>query len=240
MIKIAVIPTAGKGTRLYPLTKNINKSLLPFGNKTIIEHLLDQLKNTSIKIVYIIIREEDDFVNQIGYNYNGLKIKYIIQKDFSGLACAVLELKKYIAKEKFLLILCDSIFTHKTISDLLTKSNLEGESLILLQEKTVDLKDYGIAIIKKDGYVEEIIGLNRKNNPSKLIIPGAYILDPIIFEYIENIKIDSTGEKNFNEALNILAFNKKLRYFIDENMYYDVGTMNKYLKSLSEYLYSKK
>ncbi len=236
MIKKAVIPMAGMGTRLYPLTKVINKALLPFGDKPIIYHLLDLLTDTSVEEVDLIIRPDDDLTTQLGYNYHNIKINYFVQKEFNGLAAALLEVEKHLKSEKFLLLLCDVIFTKRMVEQLLKKSEEETDSIILVHYLNTDVSSYGIAIIRDDGYINKVMGLNRQSNPSNYVITGGYILNYNIFELINNIKIDTTGEKNFNEVLNILAKNGQLRYIINTEKYYDVGTMKNYLISLRDYL----
>lgn len=234
MIKIAVIPAAGLGTRLYPLTKTINKALLPFGEKTIIEYQLDLIVDTTIEIVYIIIRAEDNFVNQIGYQYKNLKIRYIIQRELEGLASAIMETKKYIKNEKFFLLLCDSIFTKNTIIRLLYEANNIDESVVLVALEKDNIEDYGVIEPGYDQYVTKVCGVNDKLKPSNYIITGVYIVQSSIYDIIENLEEDDTGEKNFNTALNFLASKNKLKYTIVRDVYYDVGTLKKYLDSLSK------
>lgn len=232
MIRIAIIPAAGLGTRLYPLTRSINKALLPFGEKTIIEHQLDLIVNTTIEIVYIIIREEDNFVTQIGYQYKNIKVRYIVQKRLEGLASAIMETNKYIKNEKFLLLLCDSIFTRDTILKLLyDRSDIE-ESVILIAKENDNIDEYGVVELGSDQQITKVCAVNSKIKSSNYIITGAYIIANSIYDIIRNLKEDETGEKNFNTALDILASRRKLKYLIVSDVYYDVGTLKKYLYSL--------
>lgn len=233
MIKDAVIPMAGKGTRLFNLTKITNKATLAFGEKTIIEHIIDSF-DENITDLYLIINVNDNLVPLLGYQYQNKNIHYIIQEKNLGLADAILKLKGII-NNKFLLVLCDVIFDKITIKKMIDYGN-DNESIILLKNCTENVEEYGIALIDNDGYVNEIIGLNRCNHPSNNIIIGGYVLSSDIFNEIDKLVIDSTGELNFNEALNNLAKNKKLKYFFDNNKFYDLGTMDRYIDSLKKYL----
>ena len=132
MIKKAIIPMAGKGTRLYPLTYSINKAILPFGNKTIIERQLDLLVNVGIEDVYLIVRPEDDIVSQVGYRYRGLTINYVIQKKPLGLADALQTVAKYLDDEKFLLLLCDVLFDEAIIRRLITCEKSSNKSKVIM------------------------------------------------------------------------------------------------------------
>lgn len=233
MIKDVVIPMAGKGTRMFNLTKITNKATLAFGEKTIIEHIIDSF-DENITDLYLIINANDNLIPLLGYRYHNINIHYILQEKNLGLADAILKLKGIINKI-FLLVLCDVIFDKTTIKKMIDYGN-NNESVVLLKECNKNIEEYGIALIDNNGFVNEIIGLNRCNHPSNNIIIGGYVLANNIFDEIGKLTIDSTGELNFNEALNNLAKIKKLKYLFDNNEYYDVGTMDRYIDSLKRYL----
>lgn len=235
MIKNVVIPMAGKGTRLFPLTKINNKATLPFGNKTIIERIIDSFCFSSITDIYLIISPNDNLIPLLGYEYKKMKIHYIIQKECKGLADAVLNVERKINDDKFLLILCDAIFEKQTINELLEYAKETSDSIILLKKSEDDLKEYGIADVMSNTYVKRIMGVNRQYTSLNNIIVGCYILNKSIFEEIKNVKLDSTGEINYNVALDSLAKKKKLRFLFLKNNYYDVGTIEHYLASLKTY-----
>lgn len=235
MTKSVVIPMAGKGTRLFPLTKINNKACLPFGNITIIERIIDSFCFSSITDIYLIISPDDNLIPLLGYKYKQMKIHYIIQNECKGLADALLKTEKRINDDKFLLILCDAIFERQTINELLRYAEETSDSIILLKKSEDDLKEYGIADVMSNTYVKRIIGVNRQYTPLNNIIVGCYILNKSIFDEIKNVKLDSTGEINFNVALDSLAKKQKLQFLFLNNNYYDVGTIEHYLASLKTY-----
>jgi len=79
MIKEAIIPLAGLGTRLLPFSKILPKELLPLGNKTILEHILDECLDAGIKKIILVISKKKKIIKKQPTEYNVL-IKYLKKK----------------------------------------------------------------------------------------------------------------------------------------------------------------
>jgi glucose-1-phosphate thymidylyltransferase len=113
MIKKGIILAGGKGSRLSPLTKVINKQLLPLYDKPLIYYPLSILMLSGIRDVLIITNPDEDknFKNILGNGLNfGIKIQYIEQKKPNGLPEAFIIGEKFINKENIALILGDNFF----------------------------------------------------------------------------------------------------------------------------------
>ena len=81
----AIILAAGMGTRIRPLSNNIPKSFIEIGGTPLIIKSLNNLNKIGIKEVIIVIGYMDDyFINQLGTKFKGIKIKYILNKDYSN------------------------------------------------------------------------------------------------------------------------------------------------------------
>ena len=124
MIKKGIILSGGKGTRMSPLTKAVNKQLLPIYDKPLIFYPLSILMLAKIRDVLIIVNEgELDQYKKIlpnGKNL-GLKITYVEQKRPGGLPEAFILGEKFIGKNNVALILGDNFFYGQS----LTKKLLE-------------------------------------------------------------------------------------------------------------------
>ena len=113
MIKKGIILAGGKGTRMSPLTKAVNKQLLPIYDKPLIYYPLSILMLAKIRDILIIVNEGE--LNQYkkiipnGKNL-GLNINYIEQKKPNGLPEAFILGEKFIGKEKIAMILGDNFF----------------------------------------------------------------------------------------------------------------------------------
>ncbi|KHD13526.1 phosphocholine cytidylyltransferase family protein [Clostridium butyricum] len=82
-IKEAIILAAGKGSRLYPITKNITKCMVKVKDITIIDNTLDKLLSSGVEKVTIIVGYLQNILkNHVGNNYKGMEVKYIINEEF--------------------------------------------------------------------------------------------------------------------------------------------------------------
>ena len=117
MIKKGIILSGGMGTRMSPLTKAVNKQLLPIYDKPLIFYPLSILMLAGIKDVLIIVNKGQLYqYKKILPNGNnlGIKISYIEQKKPKGLPDAFIVGEKFIGKENVALILGDNFFMVKT------------------------------------------------------------------------------------------------------------------------------
>lgn len=189
----AVILSAGKGTRFGELTKRVPKSLLPVIGKPILEYTLESLP-LSIKEAFIVIGHLGDRVkNHFGDNFRNIKIKYIENKDLNGTAGALWTAKPFLAKERFLVLNGDDIYSKKELADLIKF----GWSFGLYQTTPPHLKYLSIKLDKDSN----IIGSNypRDIKEKILLATGAYVLDHNIFKY-KPIKI-SSGEYGLPQTI---------------------------------------
>ena len=138
MITQAIIPLAGLGTRMLPLTKAVPKELWPMGSKSILEIILDECFDIGIKNIILVISSEKETVKEL-FKFKkkinnkiknkadifarvkklekyGKKIKFVYQNKPKGLGDAVLTCKNLIKKSHFLLLLPDDIIVKKNCS----------------------------------------------------------------------------------------------------------------------------
>ena len=111
----AVIFSAGKSTRTYPMTLTKPKPLLKVLDKTIIEHTLNTLNNLIDEAVIIVGYKKEMIMKKIGTKYKNIKITYIIQKKQNGNGAALFLAKDYL-KKKFLVMNSDDLFSKKDIA----------------------------------------------------------------------------------------------------------------------------
>ena len=212
MIKKGIILAGGKGTRMSPLTKAVNKQLLPIYDKPLIFYPLSILMLSKIKDILIIVNKGqlDQYRKLIPDGKNlGVKITYKEQESPRGLPEAFTIGEKFIGKEKVALILGDNFFYGQNLSSLLKKLiNLKKGSTILLHKvKKPEL--YGVAKINNSKKVLKI-----KEKPSKffsdLAITGLYFFDNKVIKYTKQLKPSKRGELEITDLLKKYLVNNNL------------------------------
>ena len=199
MIKQAIIPLAGLGTRLLPLTSVFAKELLPINGKPGIEYILDECIDAGIKEIIFIISKKKKMIKDYFYNdkfYNDIikkkrdpriikeykkilkykkMIKFVYQNKPLGTGDAVLKTKKFIKGNFFLMLLPD---------DLIIKNNC-SKSMIKIHKRYNSSVMASINVNKKDVSRWGIYKINKKLDKKNFLIKGV-IEKPLISEAPSN------------------------------------------------------
>ena len=213
MVKKGIILAGGSGTRLSPLTKAVNKQLLPIYDKPLIFYPLSILMLANIRDILIIVNpgQLKNFKNLLGDGRRyGVKIKYKVQNKPKGLPEAFILGKNFIKKENVALILGDNFFYGQSLTSKLEKSLTHKNGARIFLKKVNKPENYGIAKIKKN-QIEKIV-----EKPGKFIsdyaITGLYFFDNNVYKYAKTLKTSKRGELEITDLLNIYKKNKKLRF----------------------------
>ena len=212
MIKKGIILSGGMGTRMSPLTKAVNKQLLPIYDKPLIFYPLSILMLAGIKDILIIVNKGQ--LNQYKKilpdgNNLGIKITYAEQRKPKGLPDAFILGEKFIGKENVALILGDNFFYGQNLtSQLIVNTKLSYGAKIILH-KVVKPEMYGVAKINKNNKVISI-----KEKPKKFIsdlaITGLYFFDKKVCKFAKQLKPSKRGEIEIVDLLTKYLKDKKL------------------------------
>ena len=204
MIKKGIILAGGRGTRMSPLTKAINKQLLPIFDKPLIFYPLSILMLSKIKDILIIVNkgELSQYKKIIPNGKNlGIKITYAEQSEPRGLPDAFIIGEKFIGSDNVALILGDNFFYGQNLTKQLLnyKKLKKGAKIILHKVKKPD--QYGVAKINKKYKVTHI-----KEKPKKFIsdlaITGLYFFDNLVCKYSKLLKPSKRGELEIVDLIN--------------------------------------
>jgi len=213
MVKKGIILAGGLGTRLSPLTKAVNKQLLPIHDKPLIFYPLSILMLANIKDILIIVNpgQLENFKNLLGDGRRyGIKIKYKVQNKPKGLPEAFILGKNFLKKDNVALILGDNFFYGQSLTSKLEKSLTHKNGARIFLKKVNKPENYGIAKIKKN-QIEKIV-----EKPKKFIsdyaITGLYFFDNNVYKYAKTLRPSKRGELEITDLLNIYKKNKKLRF----------------------------
>ena len=211
MIKKGIILSGGMGTRMSPLTKAVNKQLLPIYDKPLIFYPLSILMLAKIKNVLIIVNKGQ--LNQYkkllpdGKNL-GMKIDYLEQDKPRGLPDAFKIGKNFIKKDNVAMILGDNFFYGQSLSKMLLECvKLKSGAKIVLH-KVVKPEKFGIATVKN----KKILSLKEKPKVSKsnLAVTGLYFFDNRVIKYVNKLKPSNRNELEIVDLLNEYKKNNKL------------------------------
>ena len=237
MITKGIILAGGTGSRMSPLTKAINKQLLPIYDKPLIFYPLSILMLSKIKDILIIVNkgQMEQYKKLIPNGDNlGIKITYKEQDKPRGLPDAFILGEKFINNKNVAMILGDNFFYGQNLSSILLKSAKIKEGAGILLHKVQNPEFFGIAKMDKN---KKIISIIEK--PKKFIsndaITGLYFFDKNVVNYAKKLKPSKRGELEIIDLLMMYKNKNKLRAnFIGRGgAWLDTGSIDDYYKTIA-------
>ena len=226
----AVILAGGKGTRLYPITKEVPKPLLPIRKKPIINYLINLFRNQGVKDIAVLInkefKEEFDWWKKRYYPRN--KIQIFEEEKPLGTFGGLHLLKDWISENPFFLSNGDEL---KEI-DLNKMASFHQKSqspATIALVKVPNPQDYGVVVCESKR-VKEFLE-KPKNPPTKYINSGLYLLSPEIFSYHKGLKFTMIETDIFPQ----LVKEKKLNAIKFQGKWTDCGTWERYENAIKKW-----
>ncbi len=252
-IKKAVIPAAGLGTRMLPITKAQPKEMLPVVDKPVIQYVVEEAYHSGIKEILIITGRnkravedhfdriifpvKDEGIERLERMLDELSILFVRQKEPKGLGDAVKYAKPFVGDEPFALLLGDNITIPPCIKELVKVFEKYKAPVIALEKLPKErIPLHGIirgeeiedGIYRIEDFVEKP---KVEEAPSDIGIIGRYILTPEIFDYIEELKPGHGGEIQLTDALKMMSGEKAVYGMIFNGRRYDIGDKTEWLKA---------
>jgi glucose-1-phosphate thymidylyltransferase len=235
MIKKGIILAGGKGTRMSPLTKAVNKQLLPIYDKPLIFYPLSILMLAKIKDILIIVNkgqlEQYKKILPNGDNL-GIKIRYLEQNEPRGLPDAFVIGEKFIGKDNVAMILGDNFFYGQNLSRLLLANTKLNKGARVILHKVLKPELFGVAKINNQNKIIRI-----KEKPKKffsdLAITGLYFFDNNVVKYAKNLKPSKRGEVEIVDLLNFYKTKNQLSADLigRGGAWLDTGSMDDFYKT---------
>ena len=235
MIKKGIILAGGKGTRMSPLTKAVNKQLLPIYDKPLIFYPLSILMLSKIRDILIIVNKGQ--LNQYKKilpdgNNLGVKITYLEQAKPRGLPDAFVIGEKFIGKENVAMILGDNFFYGQNLSKLLLSSTKLKKGAKVILHRVIKPELYGVAKVNNR---KKILKIQEKPKKffSDLAITGLYFFDNKVTKYAKKLKPSKRGEV---EIIDLLKFYKNKNELSADligrgGAWLDTGSMDDFYKT---------
>jgi glucose-1-phosphate thymidylyltransferase len=211
MIKKGIILAGGMGTRMSPLTKAVNKQLLPIYDKPLIFYPLSILMLAKIKDILIIVNKGQlEQYKKIIPNGKrlGINIQYKEQDTPRGLPDAFILGEKFINNQNVAMILGDNFFYGQSLSSMLHTCIKLNKGAKIILHKVLDPQKFGVAKIKK----RKILSIKEKPKKffSDLAITGLYFFDKNVVKYSKELKPSKRNELEITDLLNKYKKNNSL------------------------------
>jgi glucose-1-phosphate thymidylyltransferase len=230
----AIIPAAGKGTRLRPHSYVIQKSLLEVAGKSILDHLLASLQPAGVSEVAMVINQGDMRIPQYVEEHYKMPFRFYEQKEPKGLAHAIMTAGDELIDEPVLIILGDTL-----VDTDFSKICTQGHSVLGVME-VEDPRRFGVAVLNDAGRVT----LLEEKNPqprSNLALVGLYYIEKgsLLRSAIEELmtkNILTNGEYQVTDALQIMLDRGEVFTTVTMDGWYDAGTVDALLHTHSHLL----
>ena len=224
-----IILAAGKGTRLYPVTKPICKPLLPVCDKPMIYYPLSVLMSAGIRDVLVITPPDDTkpFEDLLGDGSGlGMRISYKEQKVQRGIADAFLIAEDFIGDDSVCLALGDNIFYGPAFRRKLREAVKDvSQGAVIFGYYVPDPRAFGVVEFDSEG---KAISIEEKptHPKSNYIVPGLYFYDSSVVEIAKNVKPSARGELEITSVNNAYLDQGRLRVIPlgDEFTWFDTGS----------------
>lgn len=200
-----IVLAAGKGSRLYPMTRPICKPLLPVYDKPMIYYPISVLMQAGVRDIQIIVPDGEipTFTRLLGDGSQwGIRITYAVQHVPRGIADAFLISADFIGDDSVALVLGDNIFYSLTLERILRRARIQQDELggaTVFGCYVRDPRAFGVVEFDDDGRVLSIEEKPRHPR-SNYIIPGLYLYDSSVVEIAHNLKPSARGELEITDV----------------------------------------
>ncbi|MGQ9542872.1 MAG: bifunctional sugar-1-phosphate nucleotidylyltransferase/acetyltransferase [Candidatus Bathyarchaeia archaeon] len=198
----AVILAAGEGTRLWPLTENRPKHMIPIAGKPIIQHIVQGLRSNGVQRITIVINSFGRLIEQWFSDGRafGVSIEYVHQRKIQGTADAVAQLQGHIGDERFLLCYGDIYISQDALKKFVDAYNDRGFNVAVAAVEVQNQGQYGLLTVE-DGYVKKIEEKPKQPAVASLVNAGIYIFDSYIFDGVRATKKSRRGEFELTDSI---------------------------------------
>jgi dTDP-glucose pyrophosphorylase len=198
----AVIPAAGQGTRLRPLTADRPKALVTVAGRPIIAHVFEALGAADVaQYVVVVGYRGEQIVEYFGDSYGGTPIEYVWQDQQRGLADAVLQAAPVVTDD---LLVCNGDNVFSTGLDRLRDAHTGAGTLLVETVSRAEARTTGVVVTDEHGDVRQFVE-KPDDPPGTLVGSGAYAFSPAIFDACRAIEPSDRGEYELPDAVTWLV-----------------------------------
>lgn len=198
----AVVPAAGRGSRLRPITDDRPKALVDVAGQPLLSHVFDTLSPYVTEYIVVVGYLGDRIRNRFGDAYDGIPIRYLEQPSRDGLADAVRRAEPVIEGD-FVQLNGDNVLRGNIEEVVETHRRRNADATLLVDRVSQARAKRGGVLSIGDGPIQVVE--KPENPPSRLALTGCFVFSPRIFEAISSIEPSERGEYELPDAVEFLA-----------------------------------
>lgn len=246
-IDVAVIPAAGRGTRMRPASRVVPKALITVVDRPAIQYAVEEAARAGAKEAIIVVDLDAGHLIAQHFSLGGslpgledIRVRPVVQEEPLGLGHAVYEAAEMVDDRPFFCLLSDNIVRPgKDVLAEMAGGSRDGEVSVMCLRRYPDefLDRYGFVIPTsevEDNYLDiggAVEKPGKENAPSHLGLVGRYLFTPEVFSILEKTDPGYGGEIQLTDAINELGNRGRMRGFVAEAELLDTGTPEGLLKA---------
>ena len=196
----ALIPAAGLGTRLRPLTFARPKPVLKVAGKPIIVHAIETLAAAGVRDIGIVVSElTHQAIENAVQDLEGVHIEYVYQHEMLGLGHAVLTARQFVGNSDFCVYLGDNLF-ERGVTPFIERFYAEQADAVVALVEVDDPSSFGVAVLGEGNHITQLVE-KPKVPPSRLAVAGLYCFTPAIFDILATLSPSERGEYEITDAI---------------------------------------
>ena len=269
IVKKAIFPVGGLGTRFLPATKSMPKEMLPIVDKPLIQYAVEEAANAGIEqFIFVTSRGKSAIENHFDHSFeleNNLLAKgkrqtlasaqemlkipgsyaYVRQQEPAGLGHAIWCARHLIQNESFAVILADDLIFGQSTTKEMIKNYTSGNMVAIMEVDKQKVSSYGI--VKVDKSDEDLMQINQmvekpsvENAPSNLAIIGRYILDHKVFDVLEKQERGASQEIQLTDAISSQLDKVPCLGYRIQNQRFDCGSKLGFLQANISFALNRK
>lgn len=253
MLRKAIIPLGGLGTRLYPLTADTSKAMIRFLNRPLIEWMIASLARQGIREVYLAVSGFNNYIPLIDYMGGGERIAFALRMEPDifrvryqpnitslGNAHAVKIVMEYYGINEPVLVLQGDTVAKLDLLQIWV-SHYEKAAFMSVGLKELepwkDVSMYGVADVDEEYHVRRFVEKPKTAPPSRLINTGIYVLSPQFMDFLKTsagMHLLKTGQLDFGKHVipTLVEHGYHVSGFLVKDYWFDIGTPETYLEAV--------
>lgn len=239
-IEVAVIPAAGRGTRMRPATRVVPKALLTVVDRPAIQYAVEEAARAGAKEAVVVVDLDAGHLIAQHFKLGGslpgledIRVRPVVQEEPLGLGHAVYEAAEMVGDRPFYCLLSDNIMRPGgDVLESLAEGSKDGSVSVMCLRQLSDefLFKYGVVIPDSDvsdGYLDLAGAVEKpgpEDAPSRFGLVGRYLFTPEVFGILNKTAPGVGGEIQLTDAIHELGRQRRLRGYIADKALLDVGT----------------